>query len=100
MGRTYGRRGREVCKLGKVPISIALCQSTTTAGEIVAALNSNADLLAALRAWIAHRKAVFDAQMRGTLDEIPTDRINEIVSQAETAIAKAEKHSKAAEDGT
>ena len=46
---TYGRRGREVCKLGKVPISVALCQDTATADEIVAALNSNADLLAALK---------------------------------------------------
>ena len=47
------------------------------------------ELLAALQDWIAHRNIVFDAQMRGTLDSIPTNRIDEIVAKAEAAIARA-----------
>ena len=47
------------------------------------------DLLVALEAWINHRSLVFNAQMQGKLDDIPTERIDEIVDQARAAIKAA-----------
>ena len=84
---TYYNQGRQVCKRGQVPINIAVCENTTTAKAIVAALNFNSDLLAAL-------KGLYDIDWsRSQIRRYAMRR-----EAARLAIAKAEKHSK--EDGT
>jgi len=57
----------------------------------------NARLIAAapelLKAWkkfFAHRSRVFEAQVRGKVDEIPLNALDKIFEMAEAAIAKAE----------
>ncbi len=39
------------------------------------------------RSWLEHRHDVFCAQMQGTFDEMPTNRIDEIVQQCEDVLA-------------
>jgi len=46
-----------------------------------------AELAGATSAWLEHRHDVFCAQMQGTFDEMPTNRIDEIVQQCEDALA-------------
>ena len=41
------------------------------------------ELAGAISAWLEHRHDVFCAQMQGTFDEMPTNRIDEIVQQCE-----------------
>ena len=55
--------------------------------KLIAAEAHMAALAGAISAWLDHRHDVFCAQMQGTFDEMPTNRIDEIVQQCEDALS-------------